>query len=171
MLKRVLVCRLQLHLQEISAYLGPWRGFSGGSDCKNLPLMQETQVWSWVEKIPWRREQLPTPIFLTGEIPGQRSLAGHSPWGCKESDTTEWLILSLSLWSFEALKQDTLFFCNSLFGHSFSQKKLFHPQENLLMWAMSLLKRITANHFLSSQQALPHNLMIYRKDNWPWACE
>ena len=45
---------------------------------------------SWVGKIPWRREWLPTPVFLPGENHGQRSLAGYSPWGCKESDTTEW---------------------------------------------------------------------------------
>ena len=43
----------------------------------------------WVRKIPWRREQHPTPIFLPGEFHGQRSLAGYSPWGRKESDTTE----------------------------------------------------------------------------------
>ena len=42
----------------------------------------------WVEKIPWRREWLPTPVFF-GELCGQRSLVGYSPWGRKESDTTE----------------------------------------------------------------------------------
>ena len=31
----------------------------------------------------------PTPVFLPGESHGQRSLAGYSPWGHKESDTTE----------------------------------------------------------------------------------
>ena len=36
----------------------------------------------------------PTPVFLPGESHGQRSLAGHSPWSCKELDTTEQLILS-----------------------------------------------------------------------------
>ena len=30
-----------------------------------------------------------TPVFLPGESHGQRSLAGYSPWGHKESDTTE----------------------------------------------------------------------------------
>ena len=30
-------------------------------------------------------------IFLPGKSQGQRSLAGHSPWGHKESDMTEWL--------------------------------------------------------------------------------
>ena len=40
-------------------------------------------------KIPWRRKGQPTPVFLPGELHGQRSLAGCSPWGCAESDTTE----------------------------------------------------------------------------------
>ena len=42
-----------------------------------------------VRKIPWRRKRQPTPVFLLRESHGQRSLAGYSPWGCKESDTTE----------------------------------------------------------------------------------
>ena len=42
----------------------------------------------WVRKIPWRIWQ-PTPAFLPGESPGQRSLAGYSPWSCRELDMTE----------------------------------------------------------------------------------
>ena len=49
---------------------------------------------TWVGKILWRRAWQPTPIFLPGESYGQRSLAGYSPWGHKESDTTEILILT-----------------------------------------------------------------------------
>jgi len=41
----------------------------------------------WVGKMPWKREWLPTPVFLTGEFHGQRSLMGYSPWGHKESVT------------------------------------------------------------------------------------
>ena len=48
----------------------------------------------WVGTIPWRRAWQPTPVFLPGESHGQRSLAGCSPWGCKESDTTERLHFS-----------------------------------------------------------------------------
>ena len=43
----------------------------------------------WVKKNPWRRKWQPTPVFLLGKAHGQRSLAGYSPWGCKESDTSE----------------------------------------------------------------------------------
>ena len=46
---------------------------------KNLPAMWET----WVGKIPWRREQLSTPVFWPGEFHGL-----YSPWGHKESDMT-----------------------------------------------------------------------------------
>ena len=38
---------------------------------KNLPAMQETWIFSpWVRKTPWRREWLPTPVFLPGEFHG-----------------------------------------------------------------------------------------------------
>ena len=33
---------------------------------KNLPAMWET----WVQKIPWRRERVPTPGFWSGEVHG-----------------------------------------------------------------------------------------------------
>ena len=40
-------------------------------------------------RFPWRRAQLPTPVFLSRESHEQRSLAGYSPWGHKELDRTE----------------------------------------------------------------------------------
>ena len=43
----------------------------------------------WAKKIPWRREGQPTLLFMPGESHGQRSLAGYSPGGHTESDTTE----------------------------------------------------------------------------------
>ena len=43
----------------------------------------------WVRKVPWRRAWQPTPVFLLGESHGQRSLAGYSPRGGTELDTTE----------------------------------------------------------------------------------
>ena len=45
---------------------------------------------SWAKKIPWRRKRQPIPVLLPGDSHGQRSLAGHSPWGQHEElDTTE----------------------------------------------------------------------------------
>ena len=43
----------------------------------------------WVGKIPWKRAWQPTPVSLPGESHGQRTLAGYSLWGHKESDMTE----------------------------------------------------------------------------------
>ena len=43
-------------------------------------------------KIPWSRAWQPTPVFLPGESHEQRTLAGCSPQGCKELDTTEMTI-------------------------------------------------------------------------------
>ena len=59
----------------------------------------------WVRKLPWTREWQPTPVFLPGEFHGQRSLVGYSPWGGKESDTTERLTLSLQLKGFKNEKK------------------------------------------------------------------
>ena len=61
---------------------------------KNLPIMWANGFVPWVGKIPWRREWLPTPVFLPGEFHGQRSLVGYNLWGCKELDTTERLPLT-----------------------------------------------------------------------------
>ena len=57
----------------------------------------------WVGKIPWRRKLLPTPVFLPGEFPGQRSLAGYRPWGCKELNMTEWLSLLLAMTNLQSV--------------------------------------------------------------------
>ena len=91
--------------------------------------MQETWFNSWVRKILWRRDRLPTPVFLgfpcgsdgkestynvgdLGSIPGLERSPGEgkgyplqysgldnsmdciNPWGPKELDTTERLLLS-----------------------------------------------------------------------------
>ena len=45
----------------------------------------------WVRKIPWSRKWQPAPVSLPGKFHGQRSVAGSSPWGCTELDTTEQL--------------------------------------------------------------------------------
>ena len=41
-------------------------------------------------RFPWRRAWQPAPVFLPGESPGtEEPGGGYSPWGHKESDTTE----------------------------------------------------------------------------------
>ena len=65
-------------------------GFPGGSDGKSICLQcGRPGFHPWVGKIPWRRKWQPTPVLLPGKSYGPRSLAGCSPWGRKESGTTE----------------------------------------------------------------------------------
>ena len=54
-------------------------GFPGGSAVKKTPAVQETLVQSLGQEDPLgRRTRQPTPVFLPGESPGQRSLAGYT---------------------------------------------------------------------------------------------
>ena len=51
---------------------------------KNLPVNMADNRRGfdpWVMKIPWRRAQQPTPVFLPGGSHGQKSLDSYSPWG------------------------------------------------------------------------------------------
>ena len=65
-----------------------WVGFPGGSEVK-VSAWNAGDPGSIPGKIPWRRKWHPTPVLLPGESHGGRSLVGYSPWGRKQSDTTE----------------------------------------------------------------------------------
>ena len=56
---------------------------------KNMPTMQKTQVQSlgWEDSL--EKEMATHSSILAWKIPWQRSLVGYSPWGGKESETTE----------------------------------------------------------------------------------
>ena len=56
---------------------------ANAGDLRDLGLIPGSRFPSW------RRKWQPTPLFLPGESHGQKSLVGYSPWGRKESDTTE----------------------------------------------------------------------------------
>ena len=70
------------------------KGFLVAQLVKNLPACRKPGLDSWVGKILWRREWLPTPLVLPGQFHGQRNLAGYSAWGCIGSDKTERLSLT-----------------------------------------------------------------------------
>ena len=66
-------------------------GFPCGSAGKeSVCNAGELGLIPWVGKIPWRRERLPALVLWPGEFHGL-----YSPWGHKESDTTERISLSL----------------------------------------------------------------------------
>ena len=67
------------------------RWFSGKESVCQRRRRRRLRFDSWVRKMPWRMEWQPTLVFLPGKSHGQRSLAGYSPWGCKDLDKTEWL--------------------------------------------------------------------------------
>ena len=83
--------RLLLQSAAAAPYLG-WRV---------SPHHRPSWPWTWsgssrpscARAATWRREWLPTNIFLPGKSHGQRGLAGYSSWGCKELDITEQLTL------------------------------------------------------------------------------
>ena len=56
---------------------------------KYLPTMQETSVRSLGWEDPLEKRIATHSSILAWRIHGQRSLVGYSPWGCKQSDTTE----------------------------------------------------------------------------------
>jgi len=65
-------------------------GFPGiASDRESTCQCRKPRFDPWVGKIPWRRKWQPPPVFLPGEVHTQKSLMGYSPWGLKESNTTE----------------------------------------------------------------------------------
>ena len=75
-------------------------GFPGGASDKKSACQcsrcKRPGFDPWTRKIPWRRAQQLTPVFLPRESHGQRSLVGFSPWVHKDLDTTGRLTLSLS---------------------------------------------------------------------------
>ena len=91
---------------------------------KNLPAMWKTWFDPWVGKMPWRRERLPH----------------YSPWGCKESDTAERLLLFfhyiVSKLAFYHVLQIYIF--NLLVTHLFTFLKI--------IFSMQIFK--TDKHFL-----------------------
>ena len=87
--------QLQLKAQRSSKF--PWRrdrlpipvflGFPGGSDDKESACNEgDLRSIPGSERSPRGQS---TPVFSPGEFHGQRSLAGYSPWGQKQSDTIE----------------------------------------------------------------------------------
>ena len=122
--------------------------------------MQETQaVWVpslWVRKILCRRKWQPTTVLLPGESHGQRSLGGYSPWGHKESDTTEWLTLSLSLPRLSVFLVTWQHLINKTDGAEKGTHCLIHPRSCTLHSTprtahfLELIRKSTINNALAS---------------------
>ena len=68
------------------ALLKTWVQFLGWDNPLEKGRATPSSILAW--RIPWTREKLPIPVFWPAEFHGL-----YSPWGHKESDTTEWLSL------------------------------------------------------------------------------
>ena len=91
------------------------RGFPGLDSNESTCNTGDPRFNPWVRKIPWRREWLPTPVFLPGELYGQRRLAGST-----ELDTTE----QLTVLGESALSQSSLY------------RAMFNPVVSLKWWSI-----------------------------------
>ena len=60
-----------------------------GQRIKDPPVIQETWVPSLGQENPLEKGKATHFSILAEKSQGQRSLAGYSPWGHKESGTTE----------------------------------------------------------------------------------
>ena len=60
---------------------------------KSMPVMQETQLQSLDQEDPLEKGMATHSSILAGRIPWTEEPVGYSPWGHKESDTTEKLTL------------------------------------------------------------------------------
>ena len=111
--------------------------------------MQKTQLQSLGQEDSWRREWQPTPVFLPGESHWQRGLVGYSPWGHKESDTTEQLTLDVYLTGFDK-------------SHC-SVSPVAGPWKVFSLWGYSSSGKPTAfqpGHILSSFPSSLKNLLL-----------
>ena len=76
----------------LNSHLLLW-AFLVAQTINNMPAMRETGLTPGLGRSSGEGNSYPLQ-YLPGEFHGQRSLAGYSPWGRKESDTTEWVSFS-----------------------------------------------------------------------------
>ena len=125
----------------------------------------------WPSVYPWRRKRQPTLVFVPGKSHGPRSLGGYSPWGRKESDTTEWLQLQLHLHesslslcvSTFVSWADGLSFCSLISCSALCLRELNFPA-SLDLWFLNRLgqwKPLVGDCFLWCQILPPPSLQSF----------
>ena len=144
-------------------------GFPGGAQVKNPPAKAgDAGLIPGSGRSPWRRKWRPTPVFLAGKSHGQRSLAGYSPWGSEELDTTELITNLENCWSetIQHWSQTPTFY---------SEKPKFYLPTNLRRWRSKLLLSssmhlwahpLTATHVTTTTIPSEHILITLPEKNF-----
>ena len=107
-----------------------------------------------------RRAWQPTPVFLPGESHGQSSLAGCSPWGHKESDTTQWLSMHASMLLYNCLESLVI---NKTFSsvQSLSRFRLFAtPWIAARQASLSITNTWSSPKLMSIKSVMPSSHLI-----------
>ena len=104
----------------------------------------------WIGKISLRRKWQPIPVFLPGKSYGQKSLAGHNPGGCKESNTTEHARTS---------QGSNLVFV--LVNTQLSQHDIIQVILSLMLWTLFWSSYSVSLNFLSISISIPYNINFY----------
>ena len=79
-------------ISSMLSFSVPAREVEWGRKSDNPKLLVKS-IFLPTHRLFWRKDWQSTPEFLPGESDGQRSLVSHSLWVCKESDTTEQLMV------------------------------------------------------------------------------
>ena len=121
-----------------------YKGIPGDSDGKEFTCNAGDlgSIPGWED--PLEKGQLPTPVFLPGEFHGQRSLAGYSLWGHKESGTTEWLTHT----------QTKIRHCNRKIGKTLEQAQKSRKMPNRYMKMYSIPIVITKLYTKTTMRTL-----------------
>ena len=102
---------MNLDFLQVASRFPRWHS-GKGSACQRK-RHKKCRFNSWVRK---SRKWQATPLFLPGKFHRWRSLVGYSPWGRKESDTTEQLHF--------------LSFCSSFWRRKWQPTPVFLPEES-----------------------------------------
>ena len=125
------------------------RGSSWPRDRTHISCIGRKILYNWATReAPWRLYQwgnwsperwILSPVFLLGEFHELRSLVGYRPWGCKESVTTEGLILHFTFTRLnKPMKhKESCFFCTELPYHS-GRGLWVHREKSWGLWYVSI---------------------------------
>ena len=91
----------------------------------------------------WRRTWQPTPVLLPGKSHGWRSLGGYSPWGYKESETTEglhFLYIGYMYWSSIGVSLDYSFYFQGNLERLSAKFFLYHREfrSSMRSWILNV---------------------------------